>query len=209
MGLDNRQGTLGSKQAVHPSMVMLIALVVLDQNRPEPDWLPVLDAPRQLTNELVIAMPANPGPKIELKGRVFKADGKTPSVGTILYFHHTDGRGIYPRPAGADPKNWDYWHGILRGWLKTDAQGRFVLRTTRPAPYPGRSEPAHIHVYGLLAGSRTGFYFSDFVFQGDPLLTSGYWERVRRDGHEPYAGVKLTRGKSGAWTGERDLVLSR
>ncbi len=190
-------------------MMMIIALIVVGQSRPEPDWLPVLDAPRQLGSELVIATPANAGPKIELKGRVLKADKKTPSAGTILYFHHTDGRGIYPRPVGADPKKWDYWHGSLRGWLKTDALGRYVLRTTKPAPYPGGSEPAHIHVYGLLAGTRSGFYFSDFVFHGDPLLTNGYWERVRRSGHESYAGVKLTRGQNGVWSGERDLILPR
>lgn len=189
-------------------MLFPIALILLSQARPEPDWLPLLDAPKQLSHRLTIPSPANPGPKLVIKGKVLKAD-KSPAGGVILYFHHTDARGIYPRPSGADSRKWDYWHGTLRGWLKTDAQGLYELQTTRPAPYPGNTEPAHIHVYGLPSGSRTGIYFSDIVFQGDTLLSKPYWDRVRRNGQESYPGVHLSRGEDGVWSGKRVLTLPR
>lgn len=189
-------------------MLFPIALILLSLARPEPDWLPLLDAPKQLSHRLTIPPPANPGPKLVIKGKVLKAD-KSPAAGVILYFHHTDARGTYPRPSGADSRKWDYWHGTLRGWLKTDAQGLYELQTTRPAPYPGNTEPAHIHVYGLPPGSRTGIYFSDIVFQGDTLLTKQYWDRVRRNGQEPYPGVRLSRGEDGVWSGTRVLTLPR
>jgi len=190
-------------------MLALLTCAVLGQNRPEPDWLPVLDAPAQLSPILKIAPPAHAGEKLILKGRVLRSDRKTAVVGVVLYFHHTDSRGIYPRPAGADPKKWDYWHGTLRGWLKTDAKGAYELRTTMPAPYPGGTEPAHVHVHGLLPGSRTGFYLSDFVFRGHRFVNEEYWRRVRQNGLDAYGGVRLTNGADGTLRGDRDLILAR
>lgn len=184
---------------------MLTAALLLAQARPEPDWLPVLDAPGQVGSRLTLPHPQHAGEPLELSGRVTK-NGR-PVSGIVLYVHHTDAQGHYPRPARAKPGDWSYWHGSLRGWLKTGADGRYWIKTTRPAPYPGGTEPAHVHVYGLMPGSRTGFMFSDFVFQGDPLLTERYWARDRRMGHAPYGGVRLTRGADGCWRGTRDLVV--
>lgn len=188
-------------------MLPAILTLSLGQSRPSPDWLPVLDAPARIGHVLTIPLPANAGEPLTLSGRVFKSDRKTPVAGVVLYFHHTDRRGIYPRPTGARPSDWSYWHGALRGWLKTDEQGRYVLKTTRPAPYPGGSEPAHVHVYGLRPGSRQGFYFSDFVFAGDPLLTEEYWRRARRNGLERDGRITLRREAGGGWKGTRDLIL--
>lgn len=191
-------------------MTSLLFILAMVQHRPSPDWLPVLDAPKNLRAELAIPSPAtDAGPKIELRGRVLKADRKTPVPNVILYFHHTNRRGIYPRPSGAKPTDWVYWHGTLRGWLKTDSNGSYVLKTTRPAAYPSRSDPAHIHVYGLLADSRQGFYFSDVVFAGNPLLNDGYWDRVRRDGLDAYGGVKVTTDSNGVQQARHDFILPR
>lgn len=200
-------GNLGKGPGVTPCMIPLAAALALFQGRPEPDWLPVLDAPKGLTHELTIPAPAHPGQKLELRGKVLRAEGRTPVAGVILYFHHTDARGIYPRPDAARSSDFRYWHGALRGWLKTDSGGNYVLKTTRPAPYPGRTDPAHIHVYGLLPGSRTGFYFADFVFAGDPLLTDRYWRSVRANNLEPYGGVALSQDSNGVLQGRRDLIL--
>lgn len=190
-------------------MTTALALLLLAQSRPSPEWRPVLDAPANLTHVLTIPAPPTAGPRLEITGRVLKSDRKTPVAGAVLYFHHTDGTGVYPRPSGANPREWIYWHGSLRGWLKTDAQGRYVLKTTKPAAYPGRRDPAHIHVYGLLPGSRTGIYFSDIVFADDPLLTPAYWEMTRRQGLEVYGGIKTQRRADGALVAEKDLIVMR
>lgn len=188
-------------------MTTALAIVLLAQNRPSPDWGPLLEAPANLTHELTIPAPQTAGPRLRITGRVLKADRKTPVAGVVLYFHHTDGTGVYPRPSGAEPREWRYWHGSLRGWLKTDAQGRYVLKTTRPAPYPGRRDPAHIHAYGMLPGAGTGIYFSDIVFADDPLLTAAYWDMIRRQGLEVYSGVTLRREGDGVLVGEKDMIL--
>jgi protocatechuate 3,4-dioxygenase beta subunit len=189
------------------TMVASFAFALALQARSSPDWLPVLDAPGSLTHELALVAPAKAGPKLEVRGTVFKADGKTPAAGITVYFHHTDARGIYPgRDSGS---GWTRWHGTLRGWLKTNAQGQYVLRTTRPAPYPGGTEPAHIHAYGLAAGSRTGFYFEDILFHGDPLISDAYWSRVAVVGTRPYEGLRVQKDSNGVLQGRWDFKMPR
>jgi protocatechuate 3,4-dioxygenase beta subunit len=135
---------------------------------------------------------------MEIRGRVLQSDGRTPAAGVTVYFHHTDGSGVYPRPAGTRPSEWVYWHGSVRGWLKSGSDGTYMLRTTRPAPYPGRREAAHIHAYGLTPGSRTGFTFPGIVFHGDPYLTA-------RD----TGIVRLVEDRARVLQGRFDLVIPR
>ena len=65
------------------------------------------------------------GPKLHVSGVVYKADGKTPAAGTVLYFYHTDQKGIYPE---GNEKGWGKRHGYIRGWLKTNDKDNTVLR---------------------------------------------------------------------------------
>lgn len=174
----------------------LLAALVIGQDRPSPEWQPLLDAPKNLAHILTIPPPANPGQRMELRGRVLKSDGRTPAPEVIVYFHHTDGRGNYPRPAGSRPREWIYWHGSNRGWLKSDAKGNYVLKTTQPAPYPRGRTPAHIHAYGLALGSRQGVTFPGILFAGDPYLTT------RDEGI-----VRLAPDRNGVLQGRFDLVF--
>jgi protocatechuate 3,4-dioxygenase beta subunit len=179
-------------------LVHLLALIAIVQDRPSPEWLPLLDAPRNLTHVLTIPPPTSAGKPMEIRGRVLKADRKTPVAGVIVYFHHTDGRGIYFRPPSARPSDWVYWHGNIRGWLKSDAAGNYVLKSTRPAPYPNGRTPAHIHAYGLSPGSRQGVTLPGIVFEGDPLLAPRDTGRVR-----------LREDKNGVLRGRFDLILPK
>jgi protocatechuate 3,4-dioxygenase beta subunit len=179
-------------------VLYLLAAFVMGQDRPSPEWLPLFDAPKNLTHVLTIAPPPNAGRRMEMRGRALWSDGRTPVSGMIVYFHHTDGRGIYPRPAGSRPSEWVYWHGSVRGWLKTAADGSYVLKTTRPAPYPRGRTPAHIHVYGLPPGTRQGVTFPGIVFFGDPYLTA-----------KDQGIVRLSQDKNGVLRGRFDLVIPR
>ncbi|MBL1150324.1 MAG: hypothetical protein HND42_08980 [Armatimonadetes bacterium] len=179
-------------------MIPIVALVALVQDRPSPEWTPLLEAPNNLTHVLTIPPPASPGQRMEIRGKVLKADGKTPFAGVIVYIHHTDGKGIYPRPSGSRPSEWIYWHGSVRGWLKSDASGNYMLKSTRPAPYPNRRQAAHIHVYGLAPGSKRGVTFPGIVFHGDPFLTRQDTGRVR-----------LSEDANGVLQGHFNLVFPR
>ena len=61
------------------------------------------------------------GPKIEISGIIYKADGKTPAPGIILYVYHTDQKGIYATKG--DEKGCAKRHGYMRGWVKTNEKG--------------------------------------------------------------------------------------
>lgn len=103
-----------------------------------------------------------------INGIVYKADGKTPAPGVILYIYHTDETGHYTAKKGA--QGWEKRHGSIRGWMRTNEKGEYKFVTLRPAPYPGHSEPAHIHIT-IKEPKLNEYYIDEFVFDDDPLLT--------------------------------------
>jgi protocatechuate 3,4-dioxygenase beta subunit len=106
-------------------------------------------------------------PKILVQGTVFRPDGKTPASDIILYLYHTDRQGIYPTKG--NEKGWAKNHGYLRGWVKTDRSGQYRFYTVRPAAYPDRSEPEHMHITVKEPG-KIPYYLDDYLFLDDPLL---------------------------------------
>jgi protocatechuate 3,4-dioxygenase beta subunit len=87
-----------------------------------------------------IAADNEPGQRMIITGHVFGRDGK-PRGGVEMYAYHTDAKGLY-RPDGS-------FHGEprLRGTLITAADGSYTIDTIKPAPYPNRDIPAHIHIH--------------------------------------------------------------
>ena len=86
-----------------------------------------------------IAGPDEPGQRLVVAGRVFGPDGK-PMSGVAVHAYHTDAKGLYhdsSLPSDTPPR--------LQGWLRCDTDGSYEIDTIKPAPYPGRSIPAHIH----------------------------------------------------------------
>ncbi|GAB4028771.1 dioxygenase family protein [Spirosoma koreense] len=110
------------------------------------------------------------GQKLVVTGTVYKPDGKTPAPDVILYYWHTDRNGYY---AATDQQTGPARrHGHIRGWIQTDAEGKYTLYTSRPAPYPNRDLPAHIHIAVKEPTIDTEYYLDEFVFDDDPLLTT-------------------------------------
>lgn len=110
-----------------------------------------------------------PGQKLLVSGIVYEADGKTPAADVVLYYWQTDSHGTYSPAAGLDEKA--RRHGHIRGWVKTDASGRYAIRTIRPASYPRTTNPAHIHVAIKEPRIDNEYYIDELVFDDDPLLT--------------------------------------
>jgi len=108
------------------------------------------------------------GQKLLVTGTVYKLDGRTPAPDVIVYYYQTDVSGYYPVFEGLDKRAQN--HGSIRGWVKTDDKGRYAIYTIRPAPYPGRSTPAHIHVLIKEPNIEHEYYIDDFVFDDDPLV---------------------------------------
>src|SRR5262245_51909385 len=85
----------------------------------------------------VIASASEPGPRLLVRGRLFAPDGERPAAGALVYASQTDATGVYNPDRNAPPR--------LRGYMKTDADGRFEYETIRPGSYPGTRNPAHVH----------------------------------------------------------------
>ena len=140
-------------------------------------------------------------PKVQITGRVFKSDGKTPAKDVILYMYHTDREGLYKKKAG--DTGWATRHGYIRGWVKTDSNGRYVLYTFRPASYPTRSEPEHIHIT-VKEPDKNPYYIDDILFDDDPLLTESKRDGLRNRGG---SGIVTPRLENGIVWIRRDIIL--
>ncbi len=117
----------------------------------------------------VVTLPdfSDPGPKLEISGIVYNRDGKTPAKDVVIYVYHTDQKGIYPTKG--NEKGWGKRHGYIRGWVKTDKNGFYQIFTLRPASYPNRKDPAHIHVT-VKEPDKNEYWIDEFLFSDDPLL---------------------------------------
>src|SRR5690349_5620246 len=124
--------------------------------------------PQDLSWQTTIAGPDEPGEPLIMKGIIYKKDGKTPAPDVILYVYHTDNKGLYsPAPKQTLAKR----HGHLRGWVKSDANGRYEFKTIRPASYPNSTNPQHIHPL-IKEPGLTLYWIDEFLFDDDPLLAN-------------------------------------
>ena len=149
-----------------------------------------------------IAPKEEPGEAMTIEGTVRDAKGR-PAPGVIVYAYHTDAQGEYPRDEqlrGAAAR-----HGRLRGWAQTDEQGRYAFHTIRPASYPSRTTPAHLHMHVIEPGCCT-YYLASIHFTDDPLL-SGRERRALASGRGSSGLVRPERDPQGVWQVTRDIVL--
>ena len=75
-----------------------------------------------------------PGGRFVIEGRVLGADG-APLAGVSLYAYHADGKGWYALTRDAP-------YPRVAGVLRTDARGRYRVRSVLPGMYEG---PPHVH----------------------------------------------------------------
>ncbi len=149
---------------------------------------------------LSLADSSERGDHLIITGTVFTEDGLTPDSGITLFLYQADAGGYYHRPKE------DVFHPRIFGWLRTGKDGRYEIRTVRPAPEvlepDGR---AHIHVHIFGKGIEEHF-LHEFWFAGDEHIPAG--------DAKPFSGlgsfspiVTLTRGDDGIWRGTRDIKV--
>lgn len=144
----------------------------------DPDFVRLWDdaaqsRPSVIANRASLVRVGEPGTPLTVRGQLFDAAGREPLRQAVVFAYQTDAAGHYNRPGQPG------WR--LKAWARADNDGRFVLDTIHPGPYPGRSVAAHIHM-GLDGpiGQRTTL--EDVLFDGDPLLTSSQREHSRDAG---------------------------
>jgi len=151
-----------------------------------------------------VASPDEPGERLVATGVVYAPDGKTPQEGVVIYLHQTNAAGLYA--GGTDESEWSRRHGRLRGWIRTDAQGRYRFETIKPAPYPDMTMRAHLH-FTVKEPSRPPYYIDDIVFAGEYMVDAAYEKAQELRGGSGI--VELESGADGTLIARRDIVLER
>src|SRR5262245_28462990 len=153
------------------------------------------DAPAKIN----IAAKDEPGERLIVIGQVFGPDGKTPLAGASVYVYHTDAKGLYS-PGTNDNRN-----PRLRGYMRTDAKGRYEYSTIKPAPYPNNGPPAHIHYVVNAPGHQERIF--EIVFEGDPKIDERMRAEAAKEG-SAFSIRGLTRGQQGVWRCAQDVKMS-
>ncbi|SKA20769.1 dioxygenase family protein [Sediminibacterium ginsengisoli] len=143
------------------------------------------------------------GQKLIVTGTVFQLDGQTPASDVIIYYWQTDHDGYYsPRPGMAEKAQ---RHGHIRGWVKTGKDGKYTIRTIRPAPYPNDILPAHIHLAIKEPDLANEYYTDEINFDDDKLLIPHFkkYPQQNRGG----SGIVRVLLKDSLQIAEHDIVL--
>lgn len=142
---------------------------------------------------LTLVSVSEPGEPLHVRGVVKDGQGK-PLPGALLYVYQTSAKGWYAGAAAhVSGNSGDQRHARLFGYLKTDAAGRYEVRTIRPAGYPDSNLPAHIHVE-IRSENPPRSRVTEICFDDDPRQTPEWRERTRREG---FLICKVERGAKG------------
>ena len=157
--------------------------------------------PAEIPSSIRLAPPGEPGVPMRITGRILDGAGRTRSD-VVVYAYQTDHAGIYPRPGqqlGFEAMR----HGRLRGWVRSDAQGRYAIDTIRPGSYPDEEMAEHVHMHVLEPGCFT-YYIDDLMFLDDPKLSAEEQREAHGTGGNGFLRPVMVDGR---WQVERDIVL--
>ena len=151
-------------------------------------------------SKITVAPKEEPGERLIVSGKVCGPDGKSRLKGVSVYVYHTDINGYYSENTtnNSNPR--------LRGWMRTDAAGRYEFNTIKPGPYPDARVPAHIHYVVSAPGYKERVF--EIVFEGDPFIS----ERMKSDAENEYSMFSIRpakRGDDGVLRCVQDIKLQR
>jgi protocatechuate 3,4-dioxygenase beta subunit len=138
-----------------------------------------------------------PGERLIVSGVVVDAAGREQS-GILLRVYHTDSEGYYSRPQ-SDPRR-----ARIKGSLRTDAAGRYEIRTILPGHYPGSTIERHIHTHVGWDG-HPEHWIDSFLFEGDPHVRPDELAKSKTAGR--FANVMPVRREAGVIHCRRDIRL--
>lgn len=137
--------------------------------------------------------------KLKISGIIYESDGTTPAKDVILYIEQADENGDFDLRKDNDVR---YVHN--RGWIKTDANGRYTFYTYIPGNdrrfnfmkqlFPIIKEP-----------SKPEYEIGTFLFDEDPLLSKLCRKRMAKKG-DPTRILKLKK-EDGLFVTQKDIIL--
>lgn len=170
---------------------------------PTCEWCGAAEAPDGLTNTMRLAGTGEPGARLTVTGTVYYSDGRSPASNVLIYAYQTNAAGVYPRQR--EQRGNGQRHGALRGWLRSDELGHYRIETIKPGPYPGRPDPAHIHMT-VKPSEGEEAYINSIEFDDDPRLTAPLREQQEGRGGP---GIVILTDSASILRATRDIILSQ
>ena len=113
--------------------------------------------------------------KLKLTGTIYLSDGITPAKDVILYISQTDENGDYELRTTNNKRHLQH-----RGWIKTNADGKYTFYTFVPGSVRRFNEMKHIHAVIKVDGMPEQ-ELDAFLFDDDPLLTKHCRKRLAKN----------------------------
>jgi len=168
------------------------------------DWLGDID------NDLVLVKSEDAeamGTVLHLHGRVMDRSGE-PVEGAVVEIWQCDANGVYHHPWDERGQRTADSGFQGRGRVETDAEGRYVFRTIKPAGYSGRTP--HIHFKIMQPGGDT--LITQMYFAGEPANARDFiLGRITDPAQRDRVIVPLRdagAAEPGALAGQFDIVLA-
>ncbi|HEX8636428.1 MAG TPA: hypothetical protein VF692_00085 [Pyrinomonadaceae bacterium] len=164
------------------------------------NWCGASGAPGSVNWRAFLAEKTDAGEPLIISGTVFQKDGATPVPNVLIYAYHTNAEGFYGRGNG-EPQ-----HGKHRGWMLTDACGRYEFQTIKPGSYPSRDDPAHIH-FTLTGADFKEDWIDSIWFEGDARITPEIRKKQLTGRGGFNSTVRIEKSAAGILYGRRDIRL--
>ncbi|ULC58172.1 hypothetical protein MBM09_09600 [Flaviramulus sp. BrNp1-15] len=162
---------------------------------------PIYDySEKQLNNVDTIPDFASKSNKLKITGTIYESDGVTPAKNVLLFIHQTDENGNFELKRENKKR---YVHH--RGWVKTDADGRYTFYTFVPGSYIYGNELKQILPI-IKEPGKPEQKIETFVFDDDPLLKDACREKIEKT--NPNRILKLDK-KEGLFVAKRDIILGK
>jgi protocatechuate 3,4-dioxygenase beta subunit len=136
--------------------------------------------------------------KLKITGTIFQSDGITPAKDVILYISQPDEDGDYELKTNNDKR---YVHH--RGWVKTDADGRYTFYTFVPGNFIQYRELKHIHPVIKEPGKQE-YAMDAFLFDNDPFLSKSCRKRLAKKGID---SILVLEKKETMYVTTKDIIL--
>jgi protocatechuate 3,4-dioxygenase beta subunit len=155
---------------------------------------------KQLNSVDTIPDFASQANKLKITGIIYESDGVTPAKNVLLFIHQADENGNFELKRENKKR---YVHH--RGWIKTDADGRYTFYTFVPGSYIYGNELKQILPI-IKEPGKPEQKIETFVFDDDPLLKDACREKIVET--NPSRILKLDK-KEGLFVAHRDITLGK
>ena len=136
--------------------------------------------------------------KLKITGTIYQSDGKTPAKDVILYISQPDEDGDYVLKSYNDKR-----YVLHRGWIKTDADGRYTFYTFVPGNFIQYRELKHIHPV-IKEPGKPEYTLDAFLFDNDPFLSKYCRKKLAKKGMD---NILVLEKKDDMYVTTKDIIL--